>query len=187
LLLKNRLFISLNLPDSVVGKIISLRDTVAADENIKWEPIEKLHLTIKFIGDVSNELMDIISEELMFLINYTSLNCSVNKFGFFYRDKKPTILIASLSVDEKLDKIIAIINENLQKFNIPAERRKLNPHITLLRVKNDLGINFVNSFKKFTFKPILFNTNSITLYKSILHPEGSEYIKIKNYKLKELE
>lgn len=185
--MKNRLFISLNLPDDAVGKIVSLRDTVVTDENVKWEPFEKLHLTIKFIGDVTNELMDIISEELMFLINYSSIKCSVNKFGFFYRDKKPIVLMAFLSVDEQLNKIITIINENLQKFNIPVERRKFNPHITLLRIKNELGINFVNNFKKFTFKPILFNANSITLYKSILHPEGSEYIKIKNYKLKELE
>jgi 2'-5' RNA ligase len=75
----------------------------------------------------------------------------------------------------------------LNKFSIPPEKRKINPHITLLRIKNDPGINFVKNFKNFTFKPILFTANSVTLYKSILHSEGSEYIEIKNYKLKELE
>ena len=83
--------------------------------------------------------------------------------------------------------MITEVNTRLEKLSIPIEQRKFNPHITLLRIKNDPGINFVNSFKNFTFKPILFTANTITLYKSILHPEGSEYIEIKNYKLKELE
>jgi 2'-5' RNA ligase len=83
--------------------------------------------------------------------------------------------------------MVAELNEKLKSFNIPTEQRKFNPHITLLRIKNDPGINFVNNFKNFTFKPILFTANSITLYKSILYPEGSKYYEIKNYKLKELE
>ena len=87
--MKSRLFISLNLPDKVVEKIISLRDTVKADENVKWEPREKLHLTIKFIGDVSNETVDKISNELLFINNYSSIKCSFNKFGFFYLDDTP--------------------------------------------------------------------------------------------------
>ena len=83
--------------------------------------------------------------------------------------------------------MITELNERLTKFSIPIEKRKFNPHITLLRIKNELGINFVNNFKNFTFKPILFTANTVTLYKSILHPEGSKYSEIKNYKLKELE
>ncbi len=62
----NRLFISLNLPDNVIKEIISLRDKICTEKNIRWEPKEKLHLTIKFIGDVSDEMMDKISNELLY-------------------------------------------------------------------------------------------------------------------------
>jgi len=185
--LKNRLFVSLNLPDNVIEQIISLRGKIYNDENIKWEPKEKLHLTIKFIGDVSNEIMDEILNELLFIDQYPSIKCSFNKFGFFYREKKPIVFWAGLGVDYKLNNLITEVNERLKKFSISPEKRKFNPHITLLRIKNDPGINFVNNFKNFTFNPILFTTNSVTLYKSILHSGGSEYIEIKNYKLKELE
>lgn len=183
----NRLFISLNLPDNVIKQIIGLRDKICLEKNIKWEPIEKLHLTIKFIGDVSDEMMDKISNELLFVNNYQTIKCSFDKFGFFYRDAKPLILWAGLKVGETLFDLITELNTRLEKLSISIEKRKFNPHITLLRIKNDPGINFVNNFKNFTFEPILFTTNSITLYKSILRPEGSEYIEIKNYKLKELE
>jgi RNA 2',3'-cyclic 3'-phosphodiesterase len=185
--LKNRLFVSLNLPDNVIGQIISLRDNIYGIENINWEPKNKLHLTIKFIGDVSKETMTEISNGLHFIERHPVIKCSFNKFGFFYRDDKPFILWAGLTADKNLNDLITEINKSLVKFSIPVEQRRFNPHITLLRIKNDPGINFVNSFKNFTFEPILFTTNSVTLYKSILHPMGSEYIEIKNYKLKELE
>ncbi len=183
----NRLFISLNLPDNVIKQIIGLRDKICLEKNIKWEPIEKLHLTIKFIGDVSDEMIDNISNELLFVNNIQSIKCSFNTFGFFYRDGKPFILWAGLNVDETLFDLITELNSRLEKLSIPIEQRKFNPHITLLRIKNDPGINFVNNFKNFTFEPILFTTNSITLYKSILHSERSKYFEIKNYKLKKLE
>ena len=185
--MKNRLFVSLNLPDNVIEQIVSLRDEISTDDNIKWEPKDKLHLTIKFIGDVPDEIKDQISKELSFINQYPEIKCSFYKFGFFYRDSKPIILWAGLSADDQLNNLINNVNERLKKFSILLEQRKFNPHITLLRIKNDPGINFVNNFKNFTFRPIFFTANTVMLYKSILHPEGSEYIEIKNYKLKELE
>jgi 2'-5' RNA ligase len=185
--LKNRLFVSLNLPDNVIERIVSLRDKICDDKKLKWETKDKLHLTIKFIGDVSEETMTEISNELNCIERRPVIKCSFNKFGFFYRDDKPFILWAGLTADKNLNDLITEVNKSLEKFSIPIEQRIFNPHITLLRIKNDPGINFVNSFKNFTFEPILFTTNSVTLYRSILHPVGSEYIEIKNYKLKELE
>ena len=185
--MKNRLFVSLNLPVNIIEQIIKLRDNICTEEKIKWEPREKYHLTIKFIGDVSNEMAEEISDKLIFVTQYPEIKCSFNKFGFFYRDEKPAILWAGLKVDDLLLKLIMELNEKLNKFSISMDNRKFNPHITLLRIKNDSGNNFVNNFKNFTFDPILFTTNSITLFKSILHPEGSKYFEIKNYKLKELE
>ena len=185
--MKNRLFVSLNLPSSVVEQMIVARDSVSNNINVKWEPKEKLHLTLKFIGEVSTEISNEISNDLVFIENYSSIKCSLTKFGFYYRDGKPIILWAGLETDVILNNLIIDLNERLKNFNIPVEQRKFNPHITLLRIKNDAGIDFVNNFKNFTFEPILFTTNSVTLYNSILLQEGSKYFEIKNYKLKKLE
>jgi 2'-5' RNA ligase len=171
----------------IVEQIILIRDEIWDDINLKWEPKEKLHLTIKFIGDVSSQITDDISNELVFIENYASIKCAIKNFGFFYRDGRPNILWVGLETDVFLKRLITELNQRLNKFSIPIDNRKFNPHITLLRIKNDPANNFVNNFKNFTFKPILFRANSISLYKSILHPEGSIYSEIKNYKLKELE
>ena len=185
--MKNRLFVSLNLPNNVVEHMIAIRDSFSNNINVKWEPKEKLHLTLKFIGEVSTETANEIANDLAFIENYSLIKCAFSKFGFFYRDGIPKILWVGLETDVFLKRLITELNEHLTKFSITIDDRMFNPHITLLRIKNDPGINFVNNFKNFTFKPILFTANSITLYKSILYPEGSKYYEIKNYKLKELE
>jgi RNA 2',3'-cyclic 3'-phosphodiesterase len=182
--LKNRLFISLNIPKDVIDQIITLRDSVSSGIKVKWEPKEKLHLTLKFIGDVDNRLLNQISNELQFVENYKSFNCAFTKFGFFYRNNIPSILWAGLETDNSLLSLIDDINKRLENLNIQSESKNFNAHITLLRIKNDLGLDFVNSFKNFTFKPLEFSSNSISLYKSELHRDGSKYFEIKNYKLK---
>ncbi len=179
-----RLFIALNIPDEVKEKLIVIRDAVQSSKNLKWEPNEKLHLTLKFIGEVNDELLSQIVDELYFTENYSVINCSIYKFDFFFRNKKPSILWAGLKTDESLLKLVDEINIRLKKFSIPVEDKKFKSHLTLMRIKNDPGINFVNNFKNFTFEPILFTANSVSLFKSELHPSGSKYFELKNYKLK---
>lgn len=181
-----RLFVALNIPENIKTQLIDLRDSVAGS-NYKWEAKEKLHLTIKFIGDFPEAQLDSIINELNFIKTYSALVCSIKKFGFFFRDKNPSILWAGLEVEKTISEIVDKTESLFEKYSIPKENRKFNPHLTLLRIKNDSGINFVNSFKNFTFEPIDFTANSISLYKSELHPYGSKYFEIKNYKLKQLE
>lgn len=126
-----------------------MRDTISVDKNVKWEPINKLHLTLKFIGNVSNEMMGKISDELIFFKEYEMIKCSCIKFGFFYRDRKPNILMAQLVVDDQLQLVIDKINETLNKFNIPTENRKFNPHITLLRIKMSWKLTLLTSSKNY--------------------------------------
>lgn len=183
----NRLFISLDLPNEIIDQLIKIRQSIWDVNNLKWEPSKKLHLTLKFIGDVNTEIKDLISNELTFLKTHSEIFCTINKFDFFYRDGNPIILWAGLDTDNSLLTLTDEINVRLQKFSISAVSNMFKPHITILRMKNDLGLDFVNSFKNFSFKPIHFTANTITFYRSELTQYGSKYIAIKNYKLKELE
>jgi len=178
-----RLFIALNIPENVKDQLILLRDFVAG-ANFKWESKEKLHLTIKFIGDTTESNVEKIIYELKFLEDYSTISCSINDFGFFFRDKNPSILWAGIKVDDSLLEIIDKIESALEIFSIKKEKRKFHPHLTLLRIKKNPGNNFINSFKNFKFEPIFFQANSISLYKSELKSTGSVYQEIKNYKLK---
>lgn len=180
----NRLFISLNIPKDVINKLLDIRNSIWNSSEIRWEPDTKLHVTLKFIGDVDQAKTDKLVDLLSIINEYESLNCSIEKFGFFFRESIPTILWAGLVIDEKIFELVNNIDQILSELSIITDKRKFKPHITLLRLRKDPGINFVNKFKNFSFEPILFQANSVTLYKSILERSGSKYHEIKKYHLK---
>lgn len=183
----NRLFVALQIPEAVKNQIFDLRESIVNDSKLKWEPSEKIHLTLKFLGDFPVDQISEIKSDIEFLSEYHSLKCILTKFDFFYRDKVPSILWAGLEIEETINEIVKKLNETFKKHSIPAEEKRFKPHLTLLRIKRNVEAGFVSSFKNFTFKPILFKANTITLYKSELNKFGSKYYELQNYKLKELE
>ena len=180
----NRLFISLNIPNNIINKLIELRNSVWNSGDLRWEHSSKLHVTLKFIGDVDQDKTNLLAERLELISDFETFNCSLEKFGFFFRDDNPSILWAGLVIDDNIVKLIKSIDEILSEFSVAADKKKFKPHITLLRLRKDPGINFVNKFKNFSFEPILFQANSVTLYKSVLEKSGSKYYEIKKYHLK---
>jgi len=182
-----RLFAALNIPEEAKDKLIEVRNSVIPDSFFKWEASDKLHLTLKFIGDFPSDDVDQIKSELMFLEDYSSLKSEFFNFGFFFRHNKPVILWVGMKIAGPINEIVNEMNRRLEKFSIQRENRPFKPHLTLLRIKNDFDDNLVHRFKNFTFEPINFYSNSISLYKSELLKTESKYFEIKNYKLKKLE
>lgn len=180
-----RLFIALEIPENIRGRISVLREEVIKEKlNLKWEPDEKVHLTLKFIGEVNDESIEPISETLEFLEKYEKVKCKLTRFGFFFKNEIPQILWIGLWVDNILFNIVEQLNNELIKYNIPAEGRKFKPHVTLLRIKKRFSQEWVTKFNGFIIPEINFTSDSILLIKSELLPETSKYTVIKKFNLK---
>lgn len=178
-----RLFVALEIPLSTREKIIKLRREIIDDDNYRWESVDKIHLTLKFIGEVEEKYVVQIAESLSFLEQFNSINGEVTGFGFFYRKNLPSILKADIMMDEDIVEIVNLLNTNLNNFGIESDRRSFRPHLTLLRLKKNPGSHFINKFNNYSFEPVKFNSDTIKLYQSKLHRSGSEYSEIKFYHL----
>ena len=179
-----RLFIALNIPKEIKEKIIYERNsTIPNPMDYKWESEEKLHLTLKFIGEIEDNLVEQIKNEISFISGYKAFNCSLRKFGFFYSGKIPKILWLGLKIDEEIFNLVNKLDEELIKFGIDKEKRKFKPHLTIMRVKKNLDKNFINSFENCKLPETEFTAESISLIKSELHSDSSRYSLIKNYTL----
>ena len=180
-----RLFIALKIPDEIKYKLLDdCHQLSDSTELFKWEKPEKLHLTLKFIGEVEEELVSSIAKEIAFVEEYNSFTFNVTKFGFFYRNDLPVILWAELQTDESIHRLVEQLNERLSIFSIPVERRKFKPHLTMLRLKKNPGKKFILKFEEHSFANWNFNSSGITLFKSELFPTGARYTTIKKYNLK---
>ena len=180
-----RLFVALNIPEEIIDEIFKHCFSVVDNANdYRWEARDKIHLTLKFIGDIKEDLLTSIIEDLEFVKNYSTFHCTISKFGFFFRDNQAKILWCNVETDDTIISLTEELNRSLEKFNIEIEKRKFKGHLTLMRIKKPVSEKFIRSFKEYTFDPIQFNSNEIELIKSELKPTGSEYKVLKIYELK---
>jgi len=188
-----RLFVALNIPEEIKKKIIEMRRNLINQipgnqyEKLRWEPEEKYHLTLKFIGDIDNSIVGEITNSLDFIREYKKVNCELTKFGFFYNKRVLKILWIGFKVDESLNKLVEELNKRLQSASggsILADKREFRAHLTLLRIKTELGKDFITSFEQFIIPETKFIAEDISLIKSELLSERSKYTEIKKYHLK---
>lgn len=185
----SRLFLALKLPTEAQKKIVEIRNNVFPPEiyNYKWEPEDKFHLTLKFIGEFRDNNIDELIKFINFIEDYPEVNFYFNKLGLFFRNNIPTILWIGMQVDDYLQTLVLKIEKSLEKFNVLPEKRIFKPHITLLRIKENMDQNFVNKVTNYKIQPNKFCSNEIALIKSKLTPTGSIYTDLNIYKLKAFE
>ncbi len=184
-----RLFVALKIPNEIKKKIFELRNEILPEwGKYKWEKEDKIHLTLKFIGEVDDNKVGQISQSLNFIENYFKFDCRLSRFGFFSKKGAAKILWVGFSADNVLFNLVEKINDILKPLSIPKEERKFKSHLTLLRIKNQDSYRFpVKVFEEFTIPEIKFTADEALLIKSELLPETSKYTVIKKYKLKDME
>lgn len=180
-----RLFIALKIPDQVRKEIIRLRNSAFPGyQNYKWEPEDKIHLTLKFIGEIEEKFLESLMDALEFIREYQKFNCGLIRFGFFFRNKEPKILWAGLSIDNTVFNLVNELNKRLEKFGIQPEKREFKAHLTLMRIKKSVDKNFIKKFEDFIIPAAPFTADEIVLFKSELFAAGSKYTELKKFILK---
>lgn len=181
----NRLFVALDIPSEIQDSIISLRDEIYGPaSNVRWEAKNKLHLTLKFLGDVEQSMNDEIIDAVGSAVcRYDSMSLSFNKFGLFYRDNKPKILWLGFNYPEELIKLAGEMEDNLEPFGFRKEKRKFKPHLTLLRLKGFEDLSKIEKFTQYKLNKEIFTADKVSLIKSKLTPQGSVYTRVKSFNM----
>ncbi|MCG6915586.1 RNA 2',3'-cyclic phosphodiesterase [bacterium BMS3Abin03] len=178
-----RLFVALKIPSDVKRNLFEICRKLAGKNDYRWENPQKIHLTLKFIGKIEEDNLISLKESLDFISEYRSFDFRITKFGFFFRDKDPKILWTGLETDERIFKLVHDLNQTLSRFSVPVENRKFKPHLTMLRIKKNPGIEFVNRFKEYSFDEMNFTAKEAVLMKSELLQSGAVYSEIQKYNL----
>lgn len=179
-----RLFVAMHIPDGVKEEIFRMiGEIIPGYGKYKWEKKDKIHLTLKFIGNVDENLTDEIRNKLSFIENYNKFHFDVGGFNFFFNHNVPRILWLGLETGDPIKKLVKEIEDNLTFFSILPEKREFRSHLTLMRIKIDPGRSFVESFKGYKVPEIKFVSDKVILMQSLLKSTGSEYKEIKVYKL----
>jgi RNA 2',3'-cyclic 3'-phosphodiesterase len=180
-----RLFAAMHIPSEVRTEIFRIIEEIIPDyRKLKWEKFEKIHLTLKFIGNVDENISEQIKNKLSFIENYNKFHFRISGFNFFFRNSNPQILWIGLGTSDPIKKLVKEIEDALLPFSVPPEKRDYKAHLTLLRVKENPGKEFIDAFKNYKMPDIEFHSSEVMLMQSKLKSSGSEYKELKVYKLK---
>ncbi|HPN38282.1 MAG TPA: RNA 2',3'-cyclic phosphodiesterase [Melioribacteraceae bacterium] len=181
----NRLFIALPVSTEIVDYIDNLLREENSYSKFKWEKKENIHITLKFLGDTEQNIIEIIDRLLNnIVLKHNSLKLKLHKLGTFNKYGKPFILWFNFYNNELMENLQQDIENELFNIGFKKDEREFNPHVTLLRIKNEKDANLVNNYKEINIEPLEYYATEFYLMKSDLTKNGSVYTKLKTYKLK---
>ena len=177
---KIRVFIALELSEEIKGELARLQDELKHTEaDVKWVKPENIHLTLKFLGHITEEkvahakevLTKIASSSKPFIINLFKLGC-------FPRLESPQVIWVGIEEGcAETEEIAKRLESELEGIGFEKEKRSFSAHLTLGRVRSGKNkTKLVEKIKTLQIKPsTTASIRELTLFKSALTPKGSIY------------
>ncbi len=183
-----RCFIAIDIPENIKDAIAGFIEKYGLNlKGIRWIPAENVHLTLKFLGDIKEDLIPEIQKRLALICTRIDVfNINIRGAGAFPNLKYPNVLWIGIDESEGLRRLYEDIEESMSDLGFEKEDRKFSPHLTIGRVKDRKGIEPVIK-RLYTFKDTFFGSievKEVLLMRSVLKPSGAEYSKIAGFKLK---
>lgn len=179
-----RVFIALDIPEEIRTRLTKYMErTRALAPQARWARVEGLHVTLKFIGETSEQRIEEMKASLT-SIKAAPLVVRFEGVGFFPNPKAARVFWAGVDGGEELPRLATTIDSVLEKVGFAREQKTYHPHLTLARTSvRPLG----------ELQPLLednppqFGTmtaREFFLYRSQPQKGGSKYTKLERFELR---
>jgi RNA 2',3'-cyclic 3'-phosphodiesterase len=182
-----RAFIASEIPpalqDAIQSATVALRTSLGS-ELVRWVPAHNVHLTLKFLGDVSPSSVDLIKQMLVSeALEFLPFNMQVEGLGCYPNARRPRVLWVGLTAPPELTSLQRAIETAAARLGYESEDRDFSPHLTIGRVRQNASsgdLQRIRTAMETTRVGLLGNTrmDAVQLFKSELRPEGSVYTKL---------
>ena len=136
-----RLFVALNLPLSVREGIHADAEPLrAASTGIRWTAASALHVTLKFLGEQDERLVDALREALATVAErHSPVTVETTHLGAFPNFRRPRVVWVGMTGEKVLQALARDVDQTLAPLGIPPESRAFRAHLTLGRVRGELN------------------------------------------------
>ncbi len=188
--MKIRSFIAVDPSAEVIRNLSStVQSLEKRTTGFRWVRPEAIHLTLRFLGEIEEELIATIDGRLAQLAgSFGPISLEASGLGFFPGPEKPRIVWAGLEGDVKrLSELQIQVQQAVADLPVHEEKeRGFTPHLTLARIPNFRSASGVPAVLQTASEARFgaFTVDRLLLYKSRLTPEGARYTKLKDYPLR---
>jgi 2'-5' RNA ligase len=176
-----RAFVAIPMPEDAAARLAGLTRGLTVGRRV---PEENLHLTLAFLGDVTDEGLEELHETLSAIraapVELTF--CGLGTFG----DDRPRALWAAVAAAPELAALQKQVEKASRKAGLAPEARRFVPHVTLVRLKGwreDAAplARFLADRGGAAVPPV--RAVAFSLMSSRLRPEGAVYEELARYPL----
>lgn len=159
--------------------ITSLRQQVP-ESHAKWERPEKLHLTLKFLGDISTADVVLLTRAAQTTaVSIKPFELALDGTGFFpprNLARARVLWLGVLDPTGSLGQLQAALETACADQGFAREERPFSPHLTLARLRGEKSDQMLARAHQSTpFAKITFSVSELMVMKSELLPTGSRY------------
>jgi 2'-5' RNA ligase len=179
-----RLFTAIDLPPDILLRLDRLLMALRPEALIKWNPLDNLHITTKFIGDWPEARLEELHEALSAVTSHGTFVIELRDLGWFPNERAPRVLWAGVHGGEPLRHLVRELEDRLQAIGIKKEEREFAPHLTLARIKNPVPLRRLRQ-KMQEMQPAAlgqFRASHFSLFRSDPGSNSSIYRKLREYK-----
>jgi RNA 2',3'-cyclic 3'-phosphodiesterase len=174
-----RAFLALPLPDDLADRLVPVQAALLLPRPV---PMQDFHVTLAFLGDVREDVLD----ELHLALEGMRLPATTLAFdglGTFGGARVENVH-AVIRPDPALEHLQARVVQLARSLGIRIEKRRFQPHVTLGRGQVDDVAALARAMERVgaVTSPAM-PALRLTLYRSRLRPEGSLYDPLADYPL----
>jgi RNA 2',3'-cyclic 3'-phosphodiesterase len=187
-----RAFIAVEIPtgirDAVCKAITPLQKGLGSV--VRWVPMENMHLTLKFLGDVSPANVEMLSQMLHAEADlFQCFDLRLSGLSSFPNLKRPRVIFIGIQAPATLEALQRGIDSASRRLGYESEERGFSPHLTIGRVKQTVTATEQQAIRRALEETRIdllgtARVDSIHLYKSDLKPTGSIYTRLFSAQLK---
>lgn len=185
-----RAFLGIELPEPAREVAAALQHHLkTAPARVAWVRPENFHITLRFLGEVSEEQVELCVASLA-----RALPCQraphlcISGVGSFPSVRRPAVLWAGVNVLQgELREIFLCCEAAACAAGIPPETREFHPHVTLGRVRDPGRCPHLSEvFQQCaTRESNAFAAASVALFESKMHAGGSVYRLVHRFPLRQ--
>ena len=180
-----RAFIAIELPEAILVELGTIEARLKPQmprDTVRWVKADSVHLTLKFLGQVPSDQLDLIMSSLRSAVAaHASFTLEVAGAGCFPSVHRPRVVWVGVHEnDHRLHALQRAVENAIAPLGYPTEIRDFTPHLTLGRVARDVrqvDQKKIGDVVQATGVGSLgtWEVRQVALIKSDLKPSGAEY------------
>lgn len=182
-----RTFIAVDIPQEIKMKLDKLISTLRPfGPDIKWVKAANLHITLRFLGDISKDSIAGLAQEIDANVkSFGKFQLALSGLGAFPNLRRPKVIwVGSGAGADRLMALALLVEKSCIDGGFGEGDKPFSSHLTIGRVKFPKALNqLIAKIESTKFELAPFDVDEVIVFRSDLSPAGPKYTRLETVKV----